>query len=246
MFALAVASATLPTLAALRNRGQHDQAKKIFCYSFRLSLFISIPASVAIAVLAVPAVTIVFGRGEFQTELVMETARSLTWMALGVWAIASVRNTIQVFFAYNDTKTPVLCSGINLFVFILLSLTLMGPMRHMGIAAATSCAAFFQLAALLLLLNRRIGAFGFRSLLLCALRCIAISGVMAPVIYLVASLGKWELGGNDPRNIAVFFASLLSGAAVYFAVAYLLRAPELSELWVAIRSKQRTASRADS
>lgn len=246
MFALAVASATLPTLAAQRNRGQHDEAKNTFCYSFRLSLFISIPASVAIAILAVPIVTIVFGRGAFRTDLVMETARSLIWMALGVWAVASVRNTIQMFFAYNDTKIPVLCSGLNLIVFTLLSFILMGSMRHVGIAAATSTAAFVQLSALLLLLRRRIGDFGFRSLLYTALRCSAMSGVMTPAIFLVASLGRWELGGNDPRNIVVFFASLLSGLAVYFALAYLLRAPELSELWSAMRSKQRTSSRADS
>jgi hypothetical protein len=69
---------------------------------------------------------------------------------------------------------------------------------------------------------------------------------MTPVIYFVASLGRWELGGNDPRNIAVFVASLLCGIAVYFAVAHLLHVPELSELWSAIRSKQRTSGGANS
>ncbi|MBN1656204.1 MAG: murein biosynthesis integral membrane protein MurJ [Deltaproteobacteria bacterium] len=246
MFALALATATLPSLATLRNRGRHDEAKETFCYSFRLSLFISVPASVAIAVLAVPIVTVVFGRGAFRTDVVMETARSLVWMALGVWAIASVRNTIQMFFAYNDTRTPVICSGLNLVVFATLSLTLSGPMRHMGIAAATSAAAFFQLVALLLLLARRIGRFDFRSLFFCALRCAAMSSVMALALFEIASFGNWDRGGNDPANIGLFIISIITGIAVYFFLAYLIRAPELFELWAAIRSKEKARSRAGS
>jgi putative peptidoglycan lipid II flippase len=230
MFALAIASATLPSLADLRNRGEHDEAKQTFAYGIRLSLFVAIPSSVLLAVLAGPVVTVFFARGAFGGFQAAETARSLVWMAAGVWAIAAVRGVVQMFFAYNDTRTPVLCSALNLAVFASLSLLLMQPMRHMGIAAATSAAAVVQLGALLLLLRRRIGAYPVSGLLFCALRCAVAGALAGAAAYAVAMLGRWEAGGNDPRNIAVLLLCLLSAGLLYLLVARLLRSPELGDI----------------
>jgi putative peptidoglycan lipid II flippase len=242
MFALAIASATLPSLADLRNRGEHDTAKKTFVYSFRLSLFVAIPASMALAVLAQPIVTVLFGRGAFGSFQIMETARSLVWMAAGVWAVASVRSVIQMYFAYNDTRTPVLCSALNVAVFAGLSLSLMGPMRHMGIAAATSAGALVQLSALLILLRRRIGRFALGEVLAGALRCVVAAGAMAGAVHGVALLGRWERGGNDPLNIAVLVGAVVSGIAVYLIGARLLRCPELEELRSAMAGKRKRSA----
>ena len=241
MFALAIASATLPSLADLRNRGEHEKAKQTFVYSIQLSFFVAIPSSILLAVLAEPVVTVLFGRGAFGGVQAAETARSLVWMAAGVWAIAAVRGVVQMFFAFNDTRTPVLCSALNLAVFAGLSLLLMRPMRHMGIAAATSVAAVVQLGALLILLRRRVGAYSFSLLALSALRCAVAGGLAAAGAYALSGLGRWEQGGNDPGNIAVLLGCLLLATLLYLVAALLLRAPELDDFLRLIPRRRREA-----
>src|SRR5690606_8727254 len=117
MFALAIASAALPALADLKSRGEDARVREVFSHALRLTLFLAIPSSVALIVLAEPIVSVAVGRGEFSAVEVREPARSLAWQAAGIGAIASVRTVIPMFFAYHDTRSPVLASGVNLIVF---------------------------------------------------------------------------------------------------------------------------------
>src|SRR5204863_9935953 len=77
MLALSVASAALPSLARLVQRGDREQANAALRHSLRLSLFLAVPASAALAALALPVVTVLFARGEFHALHVQETAASL-------------------------------------------------------------------------------------------------------------------------------------------------------------------------
>ena len=239
MFALAIASAALPSLSYAVAHGDEDEAKRLFRHALRLSLFVAVPAGVALAVLAKPAVTVFFGRGHYDAMAIHETARSFIWQAGGIWAVASVRTIIPMFHAHNDTRTPVLASAVNLVIFIGLSVALMGPMQHAGLAAATTGAAIAQLVALLWLLRRRTGRLGMREVSGSVARIVVASGVMGAVVWAGASLGRWELGGNDPRNLAIFVGTAVAGVLAYLAVAGALRAPELRDLRAALARRVR-------
>lgn len=239
MFALAIASAALPSLSDAVARGNELEAKKLFRHALRLSLFVAVPAGVALAVLAEPAVTVFFGRGRYDAAAIHETARSFVWQAAGIWAVASVRTIVPMFHAHNDTRTPVLASGFNLVTFVALSAALMGPMQHAGLAAATTAAAVAQLVALLALLRWRTGPLGLSEVQASLLRVLGASAVMGAVVWAGAQLGRWELGGNDPTNLAVFAGTTVAGLLTYLAVARLLGAPELGDLRSAVRRRVR-------
>ncbi|MGD8860907.1 MAG: murein biosynthesis integral membrane protein MurJ [Myxococcales bacterium] len=237
MFAMAVATAALPSLSRLRSQQKHDQALSTLRYGMQLTLFIAVPASVALAALSLPTVTVVFGRGEFSPAHALQTARSLVWLAAGVWAVALSHAVTRMYYAYNDTRTPVWCGAANLLVFVALGLVSAGRFGHVGLAAATTAGATAQLALLLLLLRPSVGPIGARPLLVSAGRCLAASLVMGVVIRDLATLGAWEAGGNDPRNLALYVGIALFGLAVYVAASYLLGSPELSELGGALRKR---------
>jgi len=239
MFALAIASAALPSLSQAVAHGDEKEAKRLFRHGFRLSLFVAIPAAVALAVLAEPTITVFFGRGRYDAMAVQETTRSLVWQAAGIWAVASVRTIIPMFHAHNDTRTPVIASALNLVAFVSLSLLLMGPMQHAGLAAATSAAAVTQLAALLLLLRRRSGSLGMDEIRGSVIRILIASAVMGGIVWFGASFGHWETGGNDPRNLAIYAATALVGLLSYLAVARALGSPELRDLSAAIGRRVR-------
>lgn len=241
MFALAIASAALPSLSDAVAHGQEDEAKRLFRYALRLSLFVSVPSAVALALLAEPTTAVFFGRGRFQAFEIAETARSFVWQAAGIWAVASVRTIVPMFYAHNDTRTPVIASGINLVVFMGLGLTLMGPLQHAGLAAATTAAAVAQLGALLFFLRRRTGRIGMTEVARSLVRIVVASAAMGVVIRSTASLGDWSQGGNDVRNLVVFASTVLLGAVTYFAAAAVLDVAELRDLRSALRRRRRRA-----
>lgn len=230
MFALAIASATLPTLSGLYSRGDMKQMKEVFGYSMRLTSFVSIPASFALAALSEPIVTVLFGRNHFGLESVHQTARSLVWQASGIWAVAAVRNVVPMFYAFNDTKTPVVCSAANLVVFVAISLLLMKPMGHVGIAIALSVAAAAQLFLLLFFLRRRAGRLHLGSVAKSGVKALIASLAMSAVGMGVATFGHYERGGNDFGNIVIVAVSCLLAGCTYLVVAYLLKSPELGEI----------------
>jgi putative peptidoglycan lipid II flippase len=239
MFALAIASAALPSLSDAVAKGDEEEAKRLFRHALRLSLFVAVPAAVALAVLAEPTATVFFGRGRYDAAAIHETTRSLVWQAAGIWAVASVRTIVPMFHAHNDTRTPVIASAFNLVSFVILSLVLMGPMQHAGLAAATTAAAVTQLVALLWLLHRRSGDLGLAEVNASVLRIVVASAVMGAVVWMGASFGQWRNGGNDPRNLAVFGATVVIGLLTYLGVAAALGSPELRDLKAAIQRRVR-------
>jgi hypothetical protein len=70
-------------------------------------------------------------------------------------------------------------------------------------------------------------------------RVLLASGVMGGVVWAGARLGRWELGGNDPRNLVVFVGTAFAGIVTYLGVARALGAPELRDLGAALERRMR-------
>jgi len=229
MFALAIGSAALPTLAEHASRGAIDEAKSVFRYGLRLALFVAIPSSVALALLAEPSVSVLHGRGAFGSEQITQTARALVWLALGIAPVASVRTVVPMFHALGDTRSPVVASGLNLVVFVGVSLALMPSMQHAGLAVAISAAATAQLALLLLLLRRRVGRLGFREVVVSGGRALAAAAAMGGAVWACVQLGSWS-DGATLHAAGVFTLAVVTGALVYLVVARLLGSPEVAAI----------------
>lgn len=242
MFALAIATAALPTLSRLRSEGKHEELLSLFRDSLRLTLFVAIPSSVALIALSTPTIAVLLNRGAFGPEKVAETAKNLAVQASGVWAVAAVRTTVPMFAAHNDTRTPVKASAVNLLVFVTLSVLLMGSLGHVAIALANTVASCAQLAMLLLLLRRHTGPLGLRSVLSAALRTGLASLLMGALLFVLARNLDWSREVGELRRIAVFAGVLAAGAVVFFGLAWVLRAPELRDLAQAVRRRRRRAA----
>ncbi|MDB4972825.1 MAG: putative peptidoglycan lipid flippase MurJ [Myxococcaceae bacterium] len=242
MFALAVASAALPTLARLRNEGKHEELLSLFRYSLRLTLFIAVPASAALYALSEPIAAVLFGRGAFQDVHIIETGSSLAVQGLGVWAVAGVRSVIPMFAAHQDTRTPVLASAVNLVTFLIAMAALIGPFNHVGIAAANSIAASVQLVVLLRFLRKHTGALGLSAVLRSTARVALASLGMALSARWLASRFDWVHPSDELSRIAQF--SFVGGMAlvIFLGLAWLLRSPELGELGRAVRNRRKRAT----
>ena len=108
IFAIAIATATLPSLSDHAADGDMELFKKTFRYSLKGNFAISIPAAVGLFVLAVPVIRLLFQRGEFTALDTIGAASALSFFVLGLPFLSGVRNTVPAFFAMKDSKTPVM------------------------------------------------------------------------------------------------------------------------------------------
>ena len=148
---VAVGTALLPLLAQQLKTGGIDQAHHsqnragcVFCYPAR---------GRALVLMAEPVILTLFEQG-FRTRRSETDRESVTVYAVGVPAYVSVKVLSPNFFAREDTKTPVLVSLVAMIVNIVLNLMLMGPLRHVGIAVATTVSAWINAILLGLILQR--------------------------------------------------------------------------------------------
>jgi len=179
LFGIAIATAVLPDLAGHAARGDTAALLEALRRALQLCLLAMIPAGVGMAVLARPIIALLFGGGAFSAADVVGTRSALIAFAAGGWAYATVKVAIQAMYAQQDTVTPVRTGAVTVAVDVALSLALMGPLAHAGLALATSLAATFQFGLLMVLLRRRLGPLGGQALALTAGRALAASGGMA-------------------------------------------------------------------
>jgi putative peptidoglycan lipid II flippase len=159
-------------------------------------------------------------------------------MAAGTCSVALVRQTVPVFYALERVRVPVVMTVLNICVFAVAAVLLMKPFGHVGLCMALSLAATAQGLGLVLALRARVGRLALLRIGLNWLRMLGASAPMAAAAWGVSLLGRWEQGGNSPRNIGVLGLAVAAGVVVYALVAWLFRSPELGELVAALRRRR--------
>jgi putative peptidoglycan lipid II flippase len=227
VFAIALATAVLPSLSRQAATGDMEGLRSSFSHALRLVFFITIPALVGLIVLREPIVRLLFERGAFDPTTTDMTAMALLYYAVGLWAFSGVRIVVATFYALQDTKTPVKMAVISLLANIILSVLLMGPMRHGGLALATSLASGLNLMLLVLALKKRLGRIGGRDILQSAVKSTMSAALMGTMILFVTKWvapqtvsGSWYLLTLVGGGVAV-------GAVFYLGVAWLFKCPEV-------------------
>ena len=110
----ALGIAAFPTLAILAARSAHREMRHIVSESLRLILFLGLPATVLLILLAEPYVTILFQRGLFDAEATTLVTAALRFYAIGLIALTAIEVIARAFYALSDTLTPVLAGGLQI------------------------------------------------------------------------------------------------------------------------------------
>jgi len=230
IFAIALATAVLPSLSKQAAVHDMDGLRSSFSYALRLVFFITMPAMTGLIVLREPIVRILFQRGAFDTVTTVLTAEALLYYGVGLWAFSGVRIVISTFYALQDTKTPVKIGIVSLLVNIVLSVLLMGPMRHGGLALATSLASGVNLTLLIFCLRKRLGRIGAREILRSVIKSTVSAAVMGGV---VGFTGMWAVpksAGSAWYLVVCVTGCILLGLLVYGGCAVLFKSRELETM----------------
>ena len=230
IFAIALATAVLPSLSKQAALGDMEGLRSSFSYALMLIFFITIPAMTGLIILREPIVRLLFQRGAFDPITTRLTAEALLYYGLGLWAFSGVRIVVSTFYALQDTKTPVKMAVISLLVNIVLSLLLMKPMRHSGLALATSLASGVNLILLIGALKKRLGRIGARDILRSVFRTTASAAGMGGALALVAFWVAPRSGQSSWYLLVWVSGSVAAGFLLYAGCACLFRCRELGAL----------------
>jgi putative peptidoglycan lipid II flippase len=157
---IAVGTAILPPLSRQIRLGHFGEAVVTQNRGLELALLLTLPAAIALGVLANPILSVLFQRGAFDTADTAATAAALSAYAAGLPAFVLVKVLAPAFFARHDTGTPVRVAVAAVAANVGLTLLLMQFLAHIGIALATTVAGWVNALTLLMILLCR-GHFAF-------------------------------------------------------------------------------------
>jgi putative peptidoglycan lipid II flippase len=237
VFAIAIGTATLPSFSRHVAAGNIEELKSSISFSMRLILFLTIPSMFALMALNLPIISVLFQRGAFDIQAAIFTSEALFCYALGLWAYSVVRVLISSFYSLQDSKWPMKAAIITLIVNVLVSLALMYPLKHNGLALAVSIAAAVNVFTLSFVLKRKIGQFLDHSFYVSILKIILSSAVMVGTITLINYFMPWNTYAAFKDRLIYLTVSIFAGAGVFFFCAYLLKSPEMHSVVNILRNR---------
>ncbi len=234
---VAIGVVLLPDLSRKLRAGDNKAALNSQNRALELSLFLTIPAAFALMAIPVPILHTVFEHGAFSASDTLAVAPTVLAFAAGLPAFAMTKVFQPGFYAREDTRTPMRFAIISVVINIAASLFLSRFYGHVGIAMATSLAAWANAILLAISLTRR-GHYQMDGRLKARLPRILVSGLLMGLLLL---LGLWLLQDNFSAT-ASFISSLwglavlvAGGIAGYFALAHVSGAMTLAEMRAAIK-----------
>jgi putative peptidoglycan lipid II flippase len=239
IFAVAVATAILPAMSSQAARGATAELRETLSFGLRLVFFITFPAMIGLIMFRIPIVHFLFQHGAFTLEDTLGTSAAVLCYSLGLWAFAGVRIVAPAFYALQDTKTPVKTAVLAMLVNILLSVSLMGPLKHAGLALAASLSSILNLSILLLLLRRRLGRIGFRAVLRSHLRVVLASLIIVVWGFFVAQQTIWMAKAHWIEKGTLLGGGIILSMGGYFLIHVMLKTEELTFLMDLIKDKWR-------
>ena len=239
IFAIAIGMASLPSLSGLASQGKMEELKETLSFTFRLVSFISVPAMVGLIALKTPIVNLLFQRGLFDYSATEKTAFALLFYSVGLWAIAGARTIVPAFYSLQDTWTPLkialICLGANiLFIGILIF-----PLKHGGLALATSLSSTLNLILLFWKLNSKLGKIDMGKNIKSLLRDVFCSLPMGLAAYFICSVGNWSTAGNLGEKVLLLSIGIVIGLGIYLACSYWAKNEEMLFLLRMVRRKRK-------
>jgi len=238
IFAIAIGMASLPSLSGLAVQGKMEELKETLSFTFRLVSFISVPAMVGLIALKTPIVNLLFQRGLFDASATEKTAFALLFYSVGLWAIAGARTIVPAFYSLQDTWTPLKIALICLGTNVILIAIFISPLKHGGLALATSLSSTLNLILLFWKLNSRLGKIDMRKNIKSFLKDVFCSLPMGVAAYLICSIGNWSTTGNVGEKVLLLLAGIVIGLGIYLMCSYWMKNEEMFFLLKMVRKRK--------
>ena len=189
MLGVALGTVLLPSLVKHHADENAAEYSRLLDWGLRLTLLLTLPAALALALLATPLIATIFQHGEFRAQDVLMTRAALVAYSVGLTGIILVKILAPGFYARQNIKTPVKIAMFTLLVTQFFNLMFVPLYQHAGLALSIGLGACVN-AGLLYFFMRKQHIFVPQPDWLAFLLKIAVA------LYLMGGVLFWISGGD--------------------------------------------------
>jgi putative peptidoglycan lipid II flippase len=234
----ALGTAILPTLSRAVDVGNQERAEHVQGQATELSMLLTLPAAVALAVAAGPITAALFQGGKFTAEDAATTAMVLGIIVAGLPAYVLIKVLTPGFYARKDVKTPVYIAFGLLVLGVAMNFALVPILGIAALAITTAASAWLNAIALYVILHMR-GHFRIRGWLWSRIaKQLIAAAAMAAMLYFMQGLLEDYFAGSTGRRIIAVGALVGAGSIVYFGIAWIIGGMDKEDILALVRRKK--------
>ena len=233
LFGATIGQAALPTLSQSNSKGGSlTKFKSLFVSSLNQVLYLSLPASMILLILRIPAVRLAFGARNFPWQATLLTGQVVALFAISVFAQSAIQILVRGFYALNNTRTPLIIGALSVILNVFLSFFFVFKLdlQVLGLALAISISSFFQSFLLIITLNKLVNGFKKTDLLFPFLKMSFITLITGFSLWLpLRFLDIYILNtAKTAQLILLVIIVSLIGLSVYLGLSKLFKIKELN------------------
>jgi putative peptidoglycan lipid II flippase len=227
---IAIGTVILPQLSRYIQNEQKEEITLIQNKALELSLFLSIPATIALIIASEQIISALFGYGSFDENGVKNSAKALLYFSVGLPAFALIKVFSSFFFARHNTKTPFYISLISVLLNILISVLYFKSMGFIIIPIATSISSWFNSIILFIFLKKN-NFFSFNLVFVYRFTRILIASTMMGLIFnFLINFFYENLSYEENFKSAYLIGIVIIGLISYVLIAILIKAFKISDI----------------
>jgi len=224
---ISLATAIFPVMSADAARKDFDALCGTISRGLRGAVFVAIPATAGLFLVAKPLVSAVFEHGEFTADDTPIVAWTLSFYAIGLTGFFAQQIVTRAFYSMQNSKAPARSALVAVFVNIVLNLTLIWFMGTAGLALSTAICSYLQVFVLVFVLRKT-----FSKPILAGLGGAFVKTLAATVLMFLVGAGIMRIMSNlsydRPFNILRLAVVVPSAAVMYLIAAKFLNIEMLS------------------
>jgi putative peptidoglycan lipid II flippase len=227
---IAIGTVILPQLSKHVQRDKKEKINLIQNKALELSLFLSIPAALALIIASEEIISSLFGYGSFNELNVINSAKALFYFAIGLPAFSLIKVFSAFFFARHNTKVPFYISLISVLLNVFISVVFFKDVGFIIIPIATTISSWFNAILLFIFLKIK-DLFSFNLIFLNRFFKILLASVLMGIFfkYLIYFFNDKLLYEASFKAIYLIGAVVL-GLIFYFLIAILIKAFKRSDI----------------
>ena len=217
----ALGTILLPSLSKSHADNDRGEFSALLDWGLRLTFLLTLPAALALALLAVPLLATLFNYGAFQATDVLKTRDALVAYSVGLTGLILVKVLAPGFYARQNIRTPVKIALVTLAATQAMNAAFIVPLAHAGLALSIGLASCLNAALLWRGLRRNgyyvpqtgWGAFGMKL-------AVALA-VMGIVLWFGKGADAHWIGAPPLERVLRLGALVAAGGSAYFGALWL-------------------------
>jgi putative peptidoglycan lipid II flippase len=219
---VAIGTILLPSLSKCYADNNTAEYSKLLDWGLRLTIMLTLPAALALGMIAVPLLATFFQHGAFTAHDVLMSRTALVGYSVGLIGMILVKILAPGFYARQDIKTPVKIGIVTLLATQAMNALFIGWIQHAGLALSIGLGACLN-SAILFYYLRKDGIYqpepGWLKFIVKV--CAAVLVLAVALWFGMGAEQSW-LTSSGWARILRLSALVVGGLAVYFAALFAL------------------------